>query len=412
MRNIAVIGAGPSGLLLAVGLLAKGYTVTVYSERTAEQILHSRAGAAPCIFDRSRTYERELGLNFWDEEATALQGAHIDVLGPQGERLLTLQGRLKRPAMAVDLRLRSARWLSEFERRGGRVVLEALTPAELDTVAARHDLVLVASGKAALSQLFERDARRSPHAAPRRNLTQLILGGLKPLPEMAFPAVKFFFAGADGEFFFMPIVDRFKGMQMGILFEAVPGGRMDRFQQLTDPAEVVATIREVIGQLAPFATPVLQDMRLTDETSWYCGAITPTVRHPVARLASGRPVMGLGDTLILNDPIAGHGANCGLKMAHFFTQRILEHGDQPFTEDWMRDTFERFWEDDGRYVAEFTNMLLEPPPPHMQQVLGASSQSQAVANRFVDDFSEPKRYWPWIVTPELTPHYLQGALAA
>lgn len=407
MRNIAVVGAGPAGLLLATGLLAKGYAVTVYSERSAEGLFNGRLAAAPCIFARSRGYERELGLNFWDDQATPIQGAHLEICGPAGERLLSFHGRLSRPAVAIDLRMKGSRWLTEFERRGGRVLVEPMTPARLAEIAPRHDLVLVASGKGSLSQLFERDAHRSPHSSPRRQLTLIFVTGLKPAPELPFPAVQFFFAGADGEFFFMPSFDRLKGPLMNILFEAVPGSRMDRFRDLTDPAALAQRAKEVVRELAPWAAPRLDEITVADETAWVSGAVTPTVRHPVGRLPSGGVVMGLGDTLILNDPIAGQGANCASKMAHFFTEQIVARGDLPFTAEWMQATFERFWEEDGRSIAEFTNMLLEPPPPHVQQVFGAASQNPAVANGFVEDFSEPKHFWPWILHPEQTPAYLQ-----
>src|SRR6478672_4943236 len=42
MRKIAIVGAGQSGLQLALGLLQKGYEVTVISNRTPEQVLNGR----------------------------------------------------------------------------------------------------------------------------------------------------------------------------------------------------------------------------------------------------------------------------------------------------------------------------------------------------------------------------------
>jgi NADPH-dependent glutamate synthase beta subunit-like oxidoreductase len=45
MRNIGIIGAGQAGLQLGFMLLAKGYSVTVYSDRSAEQIFNARLSA-------------------------------------------------------------------------------------------------------------------------------------------------------------------------------------------------------------------------------------------------------------------------------------------------------------------------------------------------------------------------------
>ena len=37
-RRIAVVGAGPAGTALALGLVQQGYDVTLVSDRTAEEI--------------------------------------------------------------------------------------------------------------------------------------------------------------------------------------------------------------------------------------------------------------------------------------------------------------------------------------------------------------------------------------
>jgi len=45
MRRILVVGAGQSGLQLALGLQSKGYEVTLMSNRTADEIRTARARA-------------------------------------------------------------------------------------------------------------------------------------------------------------------------------------------------------------------------------------------------------------------------------------------------------------------------------------------------------------------------------
>jgi 2-polyprenyl-6-methoxyphenol hydroxylase-like FAD-dependent oxidoreductase len=117
--------------------------------------------------------------------------------------------------------------------------------------------------------------------------------------------------------------------------------------------------------------------------------------------------MGLGDAVVLNDPVAGQGLNCAAKMAHHVGEAIVKHGAEPFTADWMRGTFEQFWHSDAQYITAFSNMLLEPPPPHVQQLLGAATGVPAVADMFFGNFAEPQDFWPWITSPAATEAHVQ-----
>lgn len=412
MRNIGIIGAGQAGLQLGFMLLAKGYSVTLYSDRTPEQIFNAKLMAVAYLFGRAYGYEQELGLGFWDRRGHFAAGGDLNVCPAPGQRALTVQGRFFSPGMALDLRAKYAHWLAEFERRGGAVVIDDVHEEELDALARLHDLVLVSTGRNSFTHLFETDVARSPHTRPPRHLTAMIVRGMKPLPDTPFPALKFVLTPGHGEFFSMPYHDRLRGPLYSLLIEAIPGQGMDRFWGLTTAREVMARTRELLHDYAPWLDERVKDAAIVDESSWHCGAYTPTVRTPVGTLSSGRQVMGLGDAVILNDPIAGQGLNCAAKMAHHVGQAILAHGAEPFTADWMRQTFESFWRDEGQYITAFTNMLLQPPPPHMQQFLGAASQVPALADTFFDNFAEPPRFWPWIVSPAETQALIQRLSAA
>ena len=85
-RNIGIIGAGQAGLLLGFELLAKGYAVTIYSDRTAEQIFNSRLTATTYLFGRCHGYEKALGINFWDGQGEYAAGGARDF--PDMEALL------------------------------------------------------------------------------------------------------------------------------------------------------------------------------------------------------------------------------------------------------------------------------------------------------------------------------------
>ena len=60
----------------------------------------------------------------------------------------------------------------------------------------------------------------------------------------------------------------------------------------------------------------------------------------------------------------------------------------------MHQTFERYWDYAGE-VVKWTNSLLTPPPPHILDLLGAASQSQAIASNIVNAFDDPRRFAPW-----------------
>lgn len=69
MRKILVVGAGQSGLQLALGLQSHGYEVTLMSNRTADEIRSGRVMSTQCMFHTALQHERDLQLNFWEQQA-------------------------------------------------------------------------------------------------------------------------------------------------------------------------------------------------------------------------------------------------------------------------------------------------------------------------------------------------------
>lgn len=94
-----------------------------------------------------------------------------------------------------------------------------------------------------------------------------------------------------------------------LALEAYIGKAMDRFSQAQSGQELLEISKKVIQQLQPDYYEAIADLELVDEQAWVKGTITPTVRHPVGRLPSGAVVMGIGDVVLLHDPITGQGAN-------------------------------------------------------------------------------------------------------
>jgi len=416
MRRIAVVGSGIAGLLTAHGLRRAGYDVTLFSDRTPEQWLHeSRPTGTAGRFDPALSYERELGLAYWEDEAPSIEGVHVTFCPRPGNRLATLAGRLDKRGLAIDVRLQSHRWMQELEARGGAVVIESVTVSRLDAIAAEHDLTVVAAGKAELSRLFERDAARSVYAEPQRNLAMVVVAGVRhAFAGVPFLPAKFNLFGSAGEAFWIPFHAR-RGPCFNLLFEARPGGPMDVFHGAKSGAEVVDGARKVMKELTPWDWDWAKDMELADPNGWLVGALAPTVRSPVGRLPSGRVVTGVGDTLMLFDPIAGQGANNGTKMARHFVARVVERGDRPFDEAWMRETFERFYLDHGRAAYAFTNLLLEPMTDAGKEILIAQYGSdgargdgrQRIADAFAANFVDPRQITHLLTDGEATKRFIE-----
>jgi 2-polyprenyl-6-methoxyphenol hydroxylase-like FAD-dependent oxidoreductase len=404
MRKIAIVGSGISGLAAAHGLVKSGFDVTLYSDRAANDWLEkSRPTGTAARFDLALTYERELGLNFWDDVAPKGEGVYLTFCPQLHNPLVTLAGRFERPFQAVDVRLQSARWMAELEHRGGRVMIAKIAPADLDAIAREHDLVIIAAGRADLCQLFARDESRSIYDSAQRQLAMVIATGSARFPVPMTP-VRFDFLGTDGEIFFVPYFHKEKGPSWNILVEAKRGSRLDRFSDLTSGEQVLERLKIVVGELFPWDAGFVRDLRLADENGWLTGAVTPAVRRASAELPSGRAIAALGDTAISYDPIAAQGANSGIKQARHLVQATVARGDRPFDRAWIDETFESYFAEHARFAYKFSAILLEEITTPAKELLIAqygsdgraenTSTQQRIANAFVENFNDPRRMTP------------------
>jgi 2-polyprenyl-6-methoxyphenol hydroxylase-like FAD-dependent oxidoreductase len=406
MRRVAIIGSGITGLAAAHGLLRAGFHVDLYSDRTAEQWLDSsRPTGTAARFDLALSYERELGLNFWDDVAPKGEGVYLTFCPTLHNKLVRLVGRMRRPFQAVDVRLQSARWMKELAARGGNVLIGAVDVGRLDEIAAQHDLTIVAAGRADLCNLFPRDEVRSVYRVPQRNLAMIIAAGGPPrFAEVPLVPVRFDFLGTDGEIFFVPYFHKDVGPSWNILVEAKPGSRMDRFAGAKSGAEALRILKEVVAELFPWDAAFVRDMTLADPNGWLTGAVTPAVRKPAAQLPSGRVVAALGDTAISFDPIAAQGANSGIKQARHLVQSAAARDDRPFDEWWITETFEHYYNEHAHPAFTFSNLLLEPITAPAKELLIAQYGSdgradnhgskQRIADAFFENFNDPRTLTP------------------
>ncbi len=403
MSSILIVGGGQAGLQLALGLLADGHEVTVVSNRPSEDIRSGRVMSSQFMFASSLQTERELGINFWEDECPRVEGVSFTVPAPDGGKAIDWVGRLDRHGQSVDQRVKMPGWIDELERRGGRLELRDVGVEDLERDTQTNDLVIVAAGKGEIVRLFERDPARSPYDQPMRALALTYVTGMTPRPEFA--AVCFNLMPGVGEYFVFPALTTTGECEI-MVFEGVPGGPMDTWGEVKTPAEHLAKSKEILQTYFPWEAERCADIELTDANGILAGRFPPTVRKPVGELPSGRLVLGLADAIMLNDPITGQGSNNAAKMATAYLAAIRRHGDRPFDRAFMEQVFEDFWSDYGQYTTGWTNALLSPPPEHVLKLLTAGNDSPEVAHRFANGFNNPVDFFDWFMFPDKAEAFL------
>lgn len=392
MRKIAIIGGGQAGMPVAFGLLEKGYDVTLFTNRTPDQIRAGRVMSSQCMFANALDVERRLGLNYWENDCPPVEGIGFALPDPEqpNTKAIDWSGRLDRVAQATDQRIKMPVWLEEFERRGGKVIYEDIGVTELERISNEYELTLLAAGKGDVVRLFERDTSRSPFDKPQRALALTYVHGLRPTPE--YSQVSFNFIPGVGEYFVFPSLT-LSGPCDIMVFEGVIGGPLDRFRDTQSPQDHLDRSLSFLKEYLPWEAERTQHCELTDEQGYLAGSFPPTVRKPVLTLPSGNIVLGMGDAVVVNDPITGQGSNNAAKCAQVYLDRILEHGEQPFDQQWMEGTFEKYW-DYAQQVVQWTNSMLLPPTPAALALLTAADQQPRLAHFMANAFNDPPVLFP------------------
>jgi len=391
MRKITIIGAGQSGLQLGVGLLQNGYEVTIVTNKTAEEVEQGRITSSQCMFDMALQHERDLGLNYWDNDCPWIEGIGFSIK----DTPINWAHKLDKPAQSVDQRVKMPVWMKTFEEQGGDLQIKEVTLADLDHMAKACDLLLVASGKGEIGKMFARDAIRSTFDKPMRALGLTYVKGLKPRED--YSTVGFNVIPGVGEYFSFPAFTTTGPCDI-LVFEGVPGGEMDCWGSVDSPEQHLEVSKEIIRKFVPSEVDRIADIELTDDLGTLAGRFPPTIRHPIGRLPSGGLAYGIADTVCLNDPITGQGSNNASKCVALHLDSILAHGTQPFDEKWMNKTFAKYWSY-AQWVVAWTNALLLPPTEQMLAVLAQCGEDEALAQRMVNGFDDPRDYYPWFIEP-------------
>ena len=94
MPKILIVGAGQSGLQLALTLREHDYDVTVMSARTPDEIRRGRVMSTQCMFADALQIERDHGLNQWEADTVRVEGLGVSIAAPDSSRAMDWVGKL------------------------------------------------------------------------------------------------------------------------------------------------------------------------------------------------------------------------------------------------------------------------------------------------------------------------------
>ncbi|GAB3200252.1 FAD-dependent oxidoreductase [Nocardioides hungaricus] len=399
--HVGIVGAGIAGLHLGISLRRHGVDVTIYTDRSSEELTQGRLLNTVMHHHLTLDRERRLGIDHWSPREDGWHHRHQYLADAPPVRYSSSQ---PGHSLAIDYRLYLPTLMKDFEESGGRLVLRAVHVEEADRLAREgHDLLVVATGRGGMSLLFPVRRDAPPVGVKRRVCAVLVEGVLRPPTE----GVTLSFVPHVGELIEIPMVTA-EGSVTALLFESLP-----------DSAQAAALAAPHGADLAALNDAVLRVVRShypqtaerVDATSFgvrsprdvFAGAVAPALRHGSTYLPSGRLAVALGDAHVLVDPVMGQGANIAAYSAEKVSEAIVTDldFDQQFLERLEADRDPLL-----RAAYEWTNLQLDSPP-HLKLVHRAAAENPALAADFVGRYANPLRMWQVVGSRARTVNYLR-----
>lgn len=403
-RSVAVIGAGLAGASAALGFLNAGFNVTLYSDRDRRGLRDDVPPTGSAVyFGKSREADARIIEDLYGEETltTGLSTRLHTGYGDERGEVLEFDPEFGYFAQAVDVRLRAADRIDRFVQRGGVFEVRTVTVDDVDAIAGKHDLTLVATGKGGLVSLFPVDEERTVYRTPQRSLLLVTLQAKGDSPDFGYRTQNgrvhnLFNLHTDfGEAWLGPFLHKDAGPSWSFLGFAKPGSPWEKhFTLATDVHSARRAVVDFYREYFPNEAPEVEKLEAIDSDphSWLRGAVTPTVRRAVGTTSSGHAVAAIGDAAIAFDPLAGQGAQNAIVQVAALVAAAASHKGE-FSADWLREQFDTHWEERGNAAAEVTRLFLGDPKyaAHAELLFPAAAVSERVAAALFGFLSEPDR---------------------
>jgi hypothetical protein len=374
--------------------------VTIYTDKSGQQIADGRLLNTVAHHHHTLERERALGVHHWDAAEYGYVCHHHCVVGPPEP--IRFRGDFVHPSSIIDYRLYLPRLIADYEERGGELVIGPIDAEGIERLGADHDLVVVAAGRGA-GAMFAPLPEKCPYDKPQRRLSAGIYRGIRYSDPKG---VGVHMSLGHGELLELPITSR-EGFATALLFENIPGGDLEiladaRYED--DPGRYDELVLEKLEHHYPmcFERVDRDSFGLQGARDLLQGALTPVVRQDYVRLDSGTFALAMGDAHCVVDPVNGQGANSASYSAWVIGQAILEDlaCDEQFCRRVARER-QAF----VHGVSDWTNMTLNPEP-HMVGLLMEMAGNKPLCDAFTNNFNRPDRQWDTVATPERTAAFI------
>ncbi|APG07897.1 2-polyprenyl-6-methoxyphenol hydroxylase-like FAD-dependent oxidoreductase [Bradyrhizobium elkanii] len=394
-RHIGIVGAGIAGLHLALYLQKHGVDATIITDRPPEEYKNIRLLNTVAHHHVTIAREDYLGVNHWSDPKDHYY-YHDHVFNfPQP---LSFRGDFSKPSRAVDYRIYLPALMQDFVSRGGKIEYRRIEERDIRPLVARFDLLVVSTGKGPLGQLFTYRPEHTPYSQPQRRLCVGLYTGVRQPDPMN---VTLSVSPGHGEMIVIPTIT-FGGVANALLMENVPGGDMEELATLSYDDNPKHFLKVLLGKLEkhhPTTYDRIDTARfdLAQPQDLLQGGVVPTVRNTVVEFDDGKCAIALGDVHAIVDPMMGQGANVASYAAFVLGEEIVNADALDLR---LCEKVELKRQDRVLAASRWTNVMLQPPTEALGMLIGAMSQSPALANEFTENFNYPDRQWDRICTPQ------------
>jgi hypothetical protein len=394
MHNIGIIGAGIAGLHLALYLQQNGIDATIITDIEPEAYRTARLLNTVAHHHTTLARETALGVNHWPDmdDHYHYHDHWLNLPDP-----LHFAGHFNNPSRAVDYRIYLPTLMEDFIARGGSIEYRRIEEEDIQPLADRFDLLVVAVGKGPLGAMFAHDPAESPFQQPQRRLSCGLYTGVAHTDPKN---VTLSLTPGAGELIVIPTVT-FGGIGTALLFENVPGTDLEATvttKYADDPAAFRQVILDALEKFHPAVYDRVDTARfdLCQPVDILQGGVVPTVRRSFVEFDNGRFAVAVGDVHVTVDPVNGQGANIASYAAFKMGEEIVK---APVLDRRFIERVDLARNDRCLAAARWTNLMMPPPSEEIQMLLGAMSQNKALCDEFTENFNWPERQWDNLSSP-------------